>query len=123
MTSTPDRVTLRGLRARGRHGVFDHERADGQTFVVDVVVAVDTRRAAATDELADTVDYGALARKVVSIVEGEPVNLVETLAERIAGACLGDPAVKEAEVTVHKPEAPLRDPFDDVTVTIHRSRS
>jgi 7,8-dihydroneopterin aldolase/epimerase/oxygenase len=118
-----DRVALRGLRARGRHGVFAHERENGQTFVVDVVLFVDTRRAAASDDLADTVDYGVLAETVVDIVEGEPVSLVEKLAQRIAGACLGESAVQEVEVTVHKPQAPISAPFDDVTVTIHRSRS
>jgi 7,8-dihydroneopterin aldolase/epimerase/oxygenase len=118
-----DRVALRGLAARGHHGVLAHERRTGQRFVVDVVLHLDTRPAAGSDDLADTVDYGALAEQVVALVEGEPVDLLETLADRVARLCLGDPRVAEAEVTVHKPEAPVTVPFDDVTVTIHRSRS
>ncbi|KWW98888.1 dihydroneopterin aldolase [Carbonactinospora thermoautotrophica] len=118
-----DRVALRGLRGRGYHGVFDRERQEGQTFIVDVVLGMDTRKAAMSDDLADTADYGAIARRVVEVVEGEPVNLIETLAQRIADVCLAEPVVEEVEVTVHKPDAPIPVRFDDVTVTIMRSRS
>lgn len=118
-----DRVALRGLRARGHHGVFPQERAEGQTFVVDVVLGLDTRPAAADDDLAKTVHYGIVAEEVVGIVQGEPVDLVETLAERIARHCLGYDGVQEAEVTVHKPEAPVTVPFDDVAITITRRRA
>ncbi|KWW97552.1 hypothetical protein TH66_18355 [Carbonactinospora thermoautotrophica] len=118
-----DRVALRGLRGRGYHGVFDRERQEGQTFIVDVVLGMDTRKAAMSDDLADTADYGAIARRVVEVVEGEPVNLIETLAQRIADVCLAEPVVEEVEVTVHKPDAPIPVRFDDVTVTIVRSRS
>lgn len=117
-----DRLALRGLRARGWHGVLDREREEGQTFVVDAVLVFDTTPAAATDDLARSVDYGALAGRLVGVVEGEPVRLIETLAQRLADECLTQPAVGEVEVTVHKPEAPLPFPFDDVTVTILRSR-
>ncbi|MFZ5851289.1 MAG: dihydroneopterin aldolase [Actinomycetota bacterium] len=120
--SGPDRIALRGLRGHGRHGVLPAERATGQEFRVDVVVALDTRRAARTDDLADTVDYGDLAGRVVALVEGEPVALLETLAARVAEAALADPRVVEVEVTVHKPQAPLTVPFDDVTVTVTRGR-
>lgn len=116
-----DRITLRGLRGRGRHGVFPEERAAGQAFVVDAVLFLDTRPAAAGDDLAATADYGALARRLMDVVEGEPVDLIETLAQRLADACLTDPAVQAAEVTVHKPDAPIPVPFDDVAVTIRRS--
>jgi 7,8-dihydroneopterin aldolase/epimerase/oxygenase len=119
----PDLIILRGLTARGRHGWHDEEQQRGQLFRVDVTLDVDTAKAAATDDLADTVDYGALARGVVELVEGEPVRLIETLAVRVADLCLTSPLVQEAEVTVHKPEAPLTVPFDDVAVTIRRSRS
>jgi 7,8-dihydroneopterin aldolase/epimerase/oxygenase len=119
---TLDRIALRGLRAHGRHGVFEHEREQGQTFLVDVVLGLDTRPAAAADDLARTVDYGAVAARITAIVEGDPVDLIETLAQRIADACLADPAVEEVEVTVHKPEAPIPLPFADVTVTINRGR-
>ncbi|MGP4001827.1 dihydroneopterin aldolase [Streptomyces sp. 8N706] len=117
-----DRVALRGLKARGHHGVFQQEREEGQTFVVDLVLGLDTRSAAATDDLARTVHYGVVAEEVVGVVEGEPVDLIETLAERIAQQCLEHEAVREVEVVVHKPEAPITVPFDDVTITITRSR-
>ncbi|WP_372454598.1 dihydroneopterin aldolase [Streptomyces buecherae] len=117
-----DRVALRGLRARGHHGVFPEERAKGQTFVVDLVLGLDTRPAAADDDLTKTVHYGVVAEEVVAVVAGEPVDLIETLAERIAQKCLEHAAVREVEVVVHKPEAPITVPFDDVTITITRSR-
>jgi dihydroneopterin aldolase len=117
-----DEVVLRGLRARGRHGVFDWERERGAPFVVDVVLRFDTRSAAADDDLAKTVDYGLLAECVVAVVEGESVALVETLAQRVAEAVLAHPLVEETEVTVHKPEAPVQVPVDDVTVRITRRR-
>lgn len=119
----PDRIELRGLSARGRHGVFPHEREHGQVFHVDLSLGVDTRAAAATDDLDDTVDYGALAESVVDTVGGEPVSLIETLAQRIADLCLQDARVSDVEVTVHKPEAPITVPFGDVTVTIRRART
>jgi dihydroneopterin aldolase len=118
-----DRITLTGLRGYGHHGVFPHERREGQEFVVDVEVALDTRPAAHSDDVADTVHYGELAEDVVAVVEGEPVDLVETLAQRIADAALSRPAVMGVRVTVHKPSAPITVPFADVTVTIERTRS
>ncbi|WNI16068.1 dihydroneopterin aldolase [Actinacidiphila sp. ITFR-21] len=117
-----DRVTLRGLRVRGHHGVFRHERENGQTFVVDLALGLDTRPAAAGDDLSRTVHYGVLAEQVAAVVAGEPVDLIETLAQRIADTCLGHERVEEVEVTVHKPNAPITVPFDDVTVTITRRR-
>lgn len=117
-----DRIVLRGLRAVGHHGVYPEERAAGQPFVVDVTLEVDTTAAAASDDVADTVHYGVLAQRVVAVVTGEPVNLLETLAQRIADVCLAEPLVDAAEVTVHKPEAPVGVPFDDVAVTVVRGR-
>jgi 7,8-dihydroneopterin aldolase/epimerase/oxygenase len=120
---TGDRISLLGLRAFGRHGVFDHERRDGQEFVVDAVLWLDTQAAAAADDLALTVDYGAVAARLAAIVSGKPVALIETLADRLADACLSaEQAVREVEITVHKPHAPLPVPFRDVTVTVRRSR-
>jgi len=120
---TADRISLVGLRAFGRHGVLDHERRDGQEFVVDAVLWLDTRAAAAADDLALTVDYGAVAARLAAIVSGEPVALIETLAGRLAAACLSaGQAVREVEITVHKPQAPVPVPFRDVTVTIRRGR-
>lgn len=118
-----DRVTLRGLRARGHHGVFERERVEGQTFVVDLVLYLDTRPAAAGDDLTRTAHYGLVAEEVTAIIAGDPVDLIETLAQRIADQCLKHDAVEEVEVTVHKPDAPITVPFDDVTVTIHRGRA
>jgi dihydroneopterin aldolase len=117
---TGDVISLAGLRGRGRHGWFAHEQVDGQDFVVDVALGVDTAAAARSDDLADTADYGALADAVVGVVEGEPVRLIETLAHRVADVCLADPHVRAVEVVVHKPQAPLRVGFDDVTVRITR---
>ena len=117
-----DRIALSGLRVRGHHGVFEHERRDGQDFVVDAVLEVDTRPAATSDDLADTVDYGALAQALAGIVGGEPVNLLEALAARLAEVCLADERVEAATVTVHKPQAPLPLSFTDVAVSIRRER-
>lgn len=117
-----DRVSVIGIAARGFHGVLDHERRDGQMFLVDVTLGVDTRAAAASDTLADTVDYAAVAAAVVAEVEGTPRNLIETLAEQIAAACLRPVGVQAVRVTVHKPEAPVGVAFDDVTVRIERTR-
>jgi dihydroneopterin aldolase len=118
----PDRIALTGLRARGRHGVFDFERVQGQDFVVDAVLELDLAPAASSDDVADTVHYGELAGSLVAIVEGEPVNLIETLADRLAAACLADPRVAAATVTVHKPQAPIAHEFGDVAVTLRRTR-
>nr|WP_187361342.1 dihydroneopterin aldolase [Phytoactinopolyspora mesophila] len=114
---------MRAIAAQGRHGWFPHEQEHGQQFVVDIALSVDTRPAATSDELSDTVDYGILAERVVDVVEGEPVKLVETLAQRIADVCLEDHRVEDVEVTVHKPEAPTTVPVGDVTVTIRRART
>jgi dihydroneopterin aldolase len=117
-----DRIELRGLAVRGFHGVFEHERRDGQDFVIDVTLEVDTSLAAETDRIADTVDYGALANALHDVVAGEPVNLIETLAARLAAVCLADGRVDAATVTVHKPQAPITHAFADVSVTIRREQ-
>lgn len=117
-----DLIELTGLRVRGHHGVFPEERRDGQDFVVDVRLELDTAAAAASDDLHDTVDYGALADALADVVGGEPVNLLETLVARLLDACLGDSRVDAATVTVHKPQAPITLAFDDVAVTRRRTR-
>lgn len=117
-----DEITVTGLRAFGRHGVFDFEREQGQEFVVDVTMNVSTRRAAETDDVTDTIHYGEVSERVAAIVGGEPVNLVETLAQRIADDLLSDERVVLAVVTVHKPSAPIAVPFTDVSITIRRGR-
>ncbi len=115
-----DLITLTGLRVRGFHGVLAAEKEQGQDFLIDAVLTVDTRQAAASDDLAATVDYGALAARLVAVVEGEPMDLIETLASRLAAVCLDDTRVMSARVTVHKPAAPIPFPFADVSVTVER---
>lgn len=118
----PDRLAVLGIEAFGHHGVFEHERRDGQVFVVDLALFLDTRPAARSDDLQDTVDYGTLVAKVKHALESDPVDLVETLAERVAALCLEDPRVQSAQVTLHKPHAPIASTFADVTLTITRTR-
>ena len=118
-----DRIRLSGLRARGHHGVLPEERAAGQDFLVDVTLELPLGAAASGDDLARTVHYGDLAEEVVAAVERDPVDLIETVAERVAGVVLAHPAVDRVEVTVHKPDAPIAVPFADVSVTIVRSRA
>lgn len=115
-----DRIVLAGLRVFGRHGVLAAERRDGQDFVVDVALELDLRPAAASDDVADTVHYAELAERLALVVAGEPVDLLETLAERLAAVCLADRRVGSAQVTVHKPSAPIAQRFDDVAVTVVR---
>lgn len=117
-----DRIELRGLRVRGNHGVFDHERRDGQDFVVDVIAWLDLAAAAASDDLADTLDYGAIAQKAAAIVGGEACNLIETVAARIAEELMSDDRLHAVEVTIHKPQAPIPLDFADVAVVARRSR-
>ena len=117
-----DTIILTGLRVRGFHGVFPEERRDGQDFVVDVVLDLDLAPAAATDDLALTVHYGELAERLAAVVEGEPVDLLETLAGRLADVCLVEARVMGCAVTVHKPSAPITRTFTDVSVTVRRQR-
>ncbi len=118
----PDRITLRGLRAHGHHGVYPVERERGQMFRVDAVLELDTRPAASDDDLDRTVNYAELAQQLYAVLSGEPVSLLETLAQRLADVCLANALVEAVEITVHKPQAELGVPFDDVTVSIRRSR-
>ena len=117
-----DRIELRGLTIRGNHGVFDHERQDGQDFIVDVTVWIDLADAAASDDLADTYDYGVLAQRAAAIIGGEARNLIETVAAEIAEDVMLDERVHAVEVVVHKPQAPIPLNFADVAVVARRSR-
>ena len=121
-TRSGDRLAVRGLSIHGHHGVFDFERREGQEFVIDLVLGLDTRVAARSDDLHETVDYGTLVDEVRSAVENAPVDLIETLAQRIADVCLRHARVEDVEVTVHKPHAPIQATFEDVALTINRSR-
>jgi 7,8-dihydroneopterin aldolase/epimerase/oxygenase len=118
-----DSITLTGLRANAHHGVLEHERRTGQVFVIDVVVYLDLAAAATADDLDKTIHYGELAEEVVAAVESDPVDLIETVAERVARVVLAHGAAKHTTVTVHKPGAPIAVPFDDVSVTITRAAS
>ena len=117
-----DRIELRGLKIRGQHGVFDHERANGQDFVVDITVWIDLASAGATDDLTDTYDYGALAQLAADVVAGPARNLIETVGAQIADQVMDDERVHAVEVAVHKPQAPIPQQFADVAVVVRRSR-
>lgn len=117
-----DRIELRGLCVRGNHGVFEHERRDGQDFIVDITVWIDLAAAAASDDLADTYDYGVLAARAADIVGGPARNLIEKVAAEIADDVMVDERVHAVEVTVHKPSAPIPLTFSDVAVVARRSR-
>ena len=119
---TPDELTVRGIECLGHHGVFEFERTEGQVFVVDLTLGLDTRPAAISDDLRDTVDYGSLVAQVKAAVETDPVDLIETLAQRVADVCLLDDRVGYAKVTIHKPTAPIQATFADVALTITRKR-
>jgi len=121
--TTADRITLTGLRVFGWHGVLEHERADGQEFLVDLVAWFDLRAAAESDQLEHTVHYGEMAERVAVIVGGRPYNLIEALAGRIGDELLAAWPLRAVEVTVHKPAAPIPLDFADVAVTILRERA
>ena len=118
----PDRIALTGLEVFAHHGVFDFEREQGQRFVIDAEVAVDMRDAAARDELARTVNYAELTAAILAAAADEPVDLIETLAERLAGVALRFAGVTAARITVHKPDAPIDAQFADVSVRVVRRR-
>ena len=117
-----DELAVLGIECFGHHGVFDFERREGQVFVVDLVLGIDTRPAAASDDLVDTVNYGTLVADVKAAVEREPVDLIETVAQRITDVCLLDTRVEWARVTLHKPDAPIDATYSDVALTITRTR-
>jgi dihydroneopterin aldolase len=118
-----DLMSLRGLSAHGFHGVFDHEKRDGQTFVVDLDLGIDLRKPAKSGRLADTVNYAEIADGVHAVLTGEPFDLIESVALRIMDLCFDHSPVSWVCVTVHKPEAPIEAAFSDVAVTLERSRA
>jgi FolB domain-containing protein len=115
-------VRIRGLEVAGRHGVHEAERVLGQRFVVDLDMVLGTDAAAASDDLADTVDYARIADDVAGIVAGEPVALLERLCRLIADRALREPVVREVTVTVAKPQVAIPHVLDDVSVTLHAER-
>ncbi|MDR2723519.1 MAG: 2-amino-4-hydroxy-6-hydroxymethyldihydropteridine diphosphokinase [Cellulomonadaceae bacterium] len=116
-----DQIRITGIERLGFHGVFADEKRDGQVFRADVTLTVDTRAAAAPDDLARTVNYADVAQAVADELAGPSADLIETVAERIADRCLAFPGVEAAEVTVHKPQAPIPVPFSNVSLTITRT--
>jgi len=117
-----DELSVTGIECFAHHGVFDFEKREGQVFVVDLVLGIDTRPAAASDDLVETVNYGTLVADVKAAVEREPVDLIETVAQRITDVCLLDTRVEWARVTLHKPDAPIDATYSDVALTITRTR-
>lgn len=118
----PDRLVISGLTLHGYHGVYPEEKREGQTFVVDLELEWDATQASSTDNVAHTVDYSQVVPAVAAIVSGEPVDLIETLAARIAERVLEFPLVEAVTVTVHKPQAPLPHPVGDVAFSTKRQR-
>ncbi|MFV0533428.1 MAG: dihydroneopterin aldolase [Cumulibacter sp.] len=118
-----DEIRLVGLKVTGHHGVFEHERRDGQPFIVDCTLGTDTTAAASQDDLSQTVDYGDLAERLAGVIGGEPVDLIETLAHRLLDIALSYDRVLWAEIVVHKPQAPIARQFADVAVRVRRERS
>jgi dihydroneopterin aldolase len=117
-----DELSITGIECFAHHGVFDFEKREGQIFVVDLVLGIDTRPAAASDDLEQTVNYGTLALDVKAAVERDPVDLIETVVQRIADVCLLDSRVEWTRVTLHKPDAPIDATYSDVALTITRTR-
>ena len=117
-----DRIRLTGLRVFAHHGVLDFERENGQEFIIDLEIAVDLAPAAASDDVTKTIHYGELAEAVYAAVQADAVDLIETVAERVAAIALGYERALQVTVTIHKPAAPIAVPFGDVSVTITRSR-
>jgi len=117
------KIKIKGLRVYAHHGVFDFERQNGQDFYIDVTVWV-SGKAAITDDLNHTVHYGDLAKALVEAAKSQPVDLIETLAQRLLDLTLNfgggslSGLVKKAKVTVHKPNAPIPYDFEDVSVTL-----
>jgi len=117
-----DRIVLSRIEAFGRHGVLPHEQELGQTFIVDAELELDLAPAGASDDLTDTVDYGALSADLAAVVTDERYDLIERLASRLAEVCLERQRVDAVTITVHKPHAPVPVPLADVAVSVRRTR-
>lgn len=117
-----DHIDISGIEVLARHGVLDSEKETAQIFLVDVRAMLDLSKAGSSDELGDTIDYGALAVDIREVVGSESHALIERVATRVAETVLADRRVDEVTVTVHKPNAPVEVAFDDISVTITRGR-
>jgi 7,8-dihydroneopterin aldolase/epimerase/oxygenase len=118
-----DKITLSGVTAVGHHGVFEFERRNGQPFIVDAVLHLDFAKAAASDDVLDTAHYGEVAECIRKWITGEPLNLIEALAVRMADDLLQEFPLAAVDITVHKPKAPIEVEFGDVAVSVHRERT
>lgn len=117
-----DRIDLSGIEVYGKHGVLDFEQERAQVFRVDVSVFLDLAGPAQSDDLDDTIDYGSLAEEIREVVGGESHALIERVAVRVAETVLAYPQAERTVVTIHKPDAPVDVAFDDISVTVDRSR-
>lgn len=117
-----DSIDLKGIEVLAKHGVLEHEQEKAQVFRADVTVFTDLSTAGETDDLVDTLDYSELALEIREVIGGESYKLIETVAARVAEAMMAHPGVKSTTVTIHKPGAPMDVVFEDVSVTIERSR-
>ena len=117
----PDRITLTGIQVSARHGVYAEEKVTPQLFVIDVTCSL--AAPASADDLATTVDYAELSEQIAAAAAAGSVDLIETLAERVAAVCLAEPKIAEVEVTVHKPQASMPVVVTDICVTITRRSS
>ena len=118
-----DKITLSGMEFYGYHGCLPEEREKGQRFVVDAELFLELRQAGKSDALQDTVNYAEVFECIRRIVEGEPKQLIEAVAEGIAETVLREfPPIRRIVLTVHKPEAPIPGKFRDVAVTMERTR-
>ena len=118
-----DRIEIRDLRVTGTHGVLPEERDRAQPFSIDIVAWVDMEAAQQSDDLADTVDYGALAQAAADVVGGRSYRLLEALAGRLASALLIlDPRLEATEVTVRKLHPPLALDVGSTGVRVRRAR-
>jgi dihydroneopterin aldolase len=118
------KITITGLRVFAHHGVFDFERQNGQDFYIDASIWVDGDKAAFSDDLNHTAHYGDLAKGLVELTKNNPVDLLETLAQRLLDYALnfGGGKVLKAKITVHKPGAPIPYEFEDVSITVKAKR-
>ncbi len=115
-------IRLSGIEAIGFHGVLESERENGQTFIVDCELEVDTSQSIVTDNIDHAVDYSKVAELIAQQIQTEPVNLIEVLADRMAAEILRQfRLVKSVEITLHKPQAPIAVDFKDVSTTVIRT--
>ncbi|MGI9017233.1 MAG: dihydroneopterin aldolase [Euzebya sp.] len=119
---TTDLIEICGLRVFGYHGVLESEKRDGQIFVLDITLETDLAAAAVSDDLADTIDYGALGELIAAEVAATRFDLIERLAGHVADLVMADRRVLSAEVRVAKPEVALAVQVDHVAVRLRRSR-